>query len=95
MEEWLLLLEGMGIPCAPIQDLGQLFRDSRVVHRDMVTEVAQGETMIPLLNPAMKIPTAPATVRLPPPQLGEHSREILEELYGADGYLELSDEGVV
>lgn len=93
--EWLELFEGIGIPCAPIQDLGQVFSDSRVTSRDMVTELVHGGVGIPLLNPAMKIPTAPAEVRRAPPHLGEHTREILEELYDAKRLAELVDAGVV
>jgi crotonobetainyl-CoA:carnitine CoA-transferase CaiB-like acyl-CoA transferase len=61
----------------------------------MVTELVHGGTSIPLLNPAMKIPTAPAEVRRAPPHLGEHTREILEELYDAERLAELVDAGVV
>jgi crotonobetainyl-CoA:carnitine CoA-transferase CaiB-like acyl-CoA transferase len=93
--EWLALLEALGIPCAPVQDLAEVFRDPRVQTREMQIEKPHPAGAVPLLAPAMKIPTCPAEVRLPPPLLGEHTREILGDLYDDSRIDALFREGVV
>ena len=71
---WLGLFESLSIPCAPIQSVSEVFRDSRAAH--MTVEVGG----VPMVNSPLSIPTAPIVLRLPPPQLGEHTSEILAEL---------------
>lgn len=93
--EWLDLLEALGIPCAPVQDVAEVFRDPRVTSRGMRVEMEHSAGAVPLLAPAMKIPTCPAEVRLAPPLLGEHTREILAELYNGPQVEALFQEGVV
>ncbi len=73
-EHWLALFEELSIPCAPIQSIAQAFRDPRAAH--LVVD-ADG---VPLVRSPLSIPGAPCEVRLPPPQLGEHTAEILSEL---------------
>jgi crotonobetainyl-CoA:carnitine CoA-transferase CaiB-like acyl-CoA transferase len=71
---WLALFESLSIPCAPIQSVSEVFRDSRAAH--MLVEVGG----VPMVNSPLSIPTAPIVLRLPPPHLGEHTAEILAEL---------------
>lgn len=72
--EWLELLEGLSIPCAPIQSIEQVFRDSRAeglrIELDGVPQVASPFT----------ISGASVQYRHAPPKLGEHTDEILAEL---------------
>ena len=80
---WLSLCESVGVPCGPINNIGQLFDDPQVRAREMVIKIdhpSAGE--IKLVASPLKIPTAPVNVRLPPPLLGEHTETILHELLG-------------
>jgi len=73
-EHWLALFEGLSIPCAPIQNIDQVFRDPRAAH---LTVEARG---VLLVRSPLSIPGAPCEMRLPPPELGEHNDEIVAEL---------------
>lgn len=81
--EWMQLCLEIGIPAAPINDMAQVFADPQVQARGMRLDAprAQG-AMAPLVASPLKIPTNPAQVRYPPPLLGQHTEEILQELLG-------------
>jgi len=95
--EWLAELEALGIPCAPINRVDQVFDDPRAVARGLRTEAMSDGEAIPLVASALRIPTAPVEIRRPPPQLGEHSSEILSELLGYDvaAIAALREQGVI
>lgn len=95
--DWLDRLAGAGVPCAPINQLGDVFEDPQVVHdRSVVTvEHPTAGTVRTLRNP-IRLSDTPAEVRRPPPLLGEHTREILEDLGYSDGGIRaLADAGAV
>ena len=96
--EWLSLLEPAGVPCGPINDLHQVFADPQVRHRG--TEVraphpAAGEVRM-VANP-IKFSATPIAHDVPPPLLGQHTREVLSSVLGmGDADLErLAKEGLV
>jgi len=83
--QWLELGEKIGLPCAPIQSIDRVFADPQVQARENVVEVEHPTAgRLKLVAPPLRIPTAPATVRRPPPLLGEHNEEILREVLGYD-----------
>jgi len=82
---WLGKLEGVRIPCAPVNRFSQALADPQVRHRDMVVEVGHpdgGRTFAPG-NPIKLSRSDPATFA-PAPTLGQHSDEVLEEWLGLD-----------
>jgi formyl-CoA transferase len=84
--EWLALLEPAGVPCGPINDLGQVFADPQVRHRGMevrTPHAAAGEVRM-VANP-MKFSATPIAHDTPPPTLGQHTEEILGAVLGMDG----------
>jgi formyl-CoA transferase len=82
---WLGVLESIGVPCGQINSIEQVFTDPQVLARQMVINVPHPSAgSIRLVASPLKIPTSPAVVRLPPPLLGEHSSQILQELLGYD-----------
>jgi crotonobetainyl-CoA:carnitine CoA-transferase CaiB-like acyl-CoA transferase len=94
---WLAALDAAGIPAGPILDLPSAF----------ATPQAQAlGARVPLEHPLLgavdqvgipfELGATPASIRLPPPMLGEHTDEILRETgLGPEAIARLRDEGIV
>ena len=82
---WLAALEPAGVPCAPINDLAQLFADPQVRHRGMRVDVPHpsGAT-VPLVANPIRLSETPVRYDAAPPLLGQHTEEILRERLGVD-----------
>ncbi len=82
-EQWLELFVDASIPCGPVNNMQNLFADPQVLHREMVVEVPH-ETIgtLRLTGVPIKYSETPASVRLPPPRLGQHTDEILGDVLG-------------
>lgn len=74
-EEWIGILLEAGVPAAPINDIPTALSDPQVKYRGLVTQIG-GISMIG--SPFH--PGDDSYLRLPPPRLGEHTQEILDEL---------------
>ena len=84
-KEWLTIFEEIGIPAAPINDMEHTFSDPQVQARNLRWEVPHPTAgTVPLVASPLNIPTSPATVRQPPPLLGQHTDEILSNLLNYD-----------
>jgi glutaryl-CoA transferase len=85
MAHWLSILEAAGVPCGSINSIDQVMGDPQVKAREMVIDVAHPTAgNIRMVASPLKIPTAPVKVRMPPPLLGEHTEQILQDLLGFD-----------
>ncbi len=83
MAHWLGMIESVGVPCGPINTVEQALNDPQVLAREMVVDVPHPSAgNIRLVASPLKIPTARVETRLPPPLLGQHSAQILNELLG-------------
>lgn len=81
--EWLSMLENAGIPCGPINTLDKIFSMPQVDAREMLIRMEhQNIEDLKLVGSPLKFSETPAGYKLPPPRLGEHSEEILKELFG-------------
>ena len=79
--EWMERLAGADVCVAPVNDLGETFADEQVLHRAMVVDgrLADGTPWRHVGVP-VKLAGAPGDVsRLPPPELGEHTGEVLAD----------------
>jgi CoA:oxalate CoA-transferase len=82
-EHWLKLLNEAEIPCAPIQTIDQVFAAPQVRHRDMLVEVEHPTAgTLRMAGIPVKFSATPASVRLPPPLLGEHTDQVLSSWLG-------------
>lgn len=85
-EHWILALEQGGVPCGPINSIADVFADPQVKHREMLVKIKDGlNSEMPSVANPIRMSDTPVEYRLPPPGLGENSREILQ------GLLKLSD----
>jgi crotonobetainyl-CoA:carnitine CoA-transferase CaiB-like acyl-CoA transferase len=88
-ETWFKLLTEAEVPCAPVQTIDQVFKAPQVLHREMLMHVDHPTAgKVPMAGIPVKFSVTPASVRLPPPLLGEHNGEILKSWLG------MSDEAV-
>jgi crotonobetainyl-CoA:carnitine CoA-transferase CaiB-like acyl-CoA transferase len=78
---WLAALKAADIPAAAIQTVGEALQDPQTQARGLVVEIEHPTLKIArsIANP-VRFAERPASYRLPPPILGEHNREILNEL---------------
>lgn len=81
--EWTAKMLAQGIPAGPINDLSDVFSDAQVAHCRLVEEVMHPVLgpLKQLANPVKMDSLGGRSVRTPPPQLGEHTREALRD-YG-------------
>jgi crotonobetainyl-CoA:carnitine CoA-transferase CaiB-like acyl-CoA transferase len=78
-QTWLNLLQQAEVPCAPVQTIDQVFNEPQVHHRDMLVEVDHPTAgKVRMAGIPVKFSTTPASIRLPPPTLGQHTEEILK-----------------
>ncbi len=99
-DEWVMGLEGVNVPCGPVNDFDLVFSDPQSVHREtsitMPHPLAAGGDVRLLGNP-IKMSKTPVTYRHPPPLLGQDTDAVLEELLdlGAESRAELRAKGVL
>jgi formyl-CoA transferase len=96
--DWLERLAEAGIPAGPINTIADVFNEPYAEERQLVRRVAHhsaGE--IPTVANPVSFSETPVAYRLAPPELGEHTREILaNELdYSSDEIDELERAGVI
>ncbi|MSP38100.1 MAG: CoA transferase [Deltaproteobacteria bacterium] len=82
-EDWVNVLTEADVPCAPVQTIDQVFAAPQVLHRNMLVEVDHPTAgKLRMAGIPVKFSATPASVRLPPPLLGEHSGEVLSNWLG-------------
>ncbi|WP_229423881.1 CaiB/BaiF CoA transferase family protein [Massilia frigida] len=82
-DEWIAQLEAVGVPCGPINDVGEVFENEQVKARGVAIEMdhpAAGK--VKLVRSPMRMSLTPAQADLPPPMLGQHTDEVLLDLLG-------------
>jgi crotonobetainyl-CoA:carnitine CoA-transferase CaiB-like acyl-CoA transferase len=83
--EWVAVLEPVGIPAGPINSVAEALASDQTAARDMVVRVEHPTVGdVPLVGIPFQFDGTPATVRRPPPRLGEHTAEVLGELLALD-----------
>jgi succinate---hydroxymethylglutarate CoA-transferase len=84
-DNWLGKLKSVGVPCGRINSVAEALADPQTQARAMIETVkhpAIGD--LKLVGMPYKFSGTPASVRRPPPILGEHTDEILREELGLD-----------
>ncbi len=82
-EDWVNALETAGVPCGPINTVAQAFANPQVQSRGMQIQLPHPLAgQVPLMGSPMKFSGTPIEHKLPPPVLGQHAEEILEQVLG-------------
>jgi len=81
----LAALEQAGVPAGPINDLEQVFDDPQVRARQLQIELPHPSAgKVNLVASPLRLSATPPNYQLPPPLLGQHTEQVLEELLGCD-----------
>jgi len=73
-------LQAQNVPCGRVRSMREALEHPQVKARDTLLTQQRPELTVETLAPVVKLSRTPADVRLPPPALGEHTKEILEQL---------------
>lgn len=80
-DEWVKILNEREIPCAPIYDVREVLADPHVRSRKMIFEMeTEAFGKLNQLATPIRVSHSPLTAKSPPPRLGEHTLQILQEL---------------
>ena len=83
--ELLAGLDKAGVPAGPVNTLPEVFATEQVAARDMQISMDHpiaGKGQVDLIGNPLKFSASPVSYRRPPPMLGEHSEQVVEELLG-------------
>jgi crotonobetainyl-CoA:carnitine CoA-transferase CaiB-like acyl-CoA transferase len=84
-DDWLARLEAVGVPCGPINDIGQVFDDPQVKARGLRVDMPHpAGTTAPVTASPLRFSATPVEYRHAPPRLGEHTAQVLAEVLGMD-----------
>jgi len=84
-DSWLHLLNQTEVPCAPVQTIDKVFNAPQVRHREMLAEVDHPTAgTVRMAGIPVKFSGTPASIRLPPPLLGQHTEEVLTSWLGME-----------
>jgi CoA:oxalate CoA-transferase len=81
--DWLVVMEQAGIPCGPINNIGNIVNDHHIRTREMIVEIEHpvaGSVKMPGIP--VKMSDNPGSVESPSPILGQHTHEVLKEVLG-------------
>jgi crotonobetainyl-CoA:carnitine CoA-transferase CaiB-like acyl-CoA transferase len=95
--EWIAIFNEAGAPAGEINDIKQVFDLEQVRHLGLAQPmVSQERGATEVLGQPILMSRSKASVRRPPPTLGQHTGEILGEIgYGAEDVKKLAKDGVI
>jgi crotonobetainyl-CoA:carnitine CoA-transferase CaiB-like acyl-CoA transferase len=84
--EWIAALEDAGVPCGPINRIDDVFADLHVQARGMRIEMPHPTAgTVPLVANPIRLSGSPVDYLRAPPQLGQHTDEVLRDWLGLQG----------
>ena len=94
---WVAAFEAAGVPCGPINSIPEAFADPQAKHRGMRFDLARAAGVrLPQVASPMRFAEAPLKHEVPPPELGQHTQQILMEIdYKKEQIEELKGKGVI
>ena len=97
-DDWLEALNAQGIPCGPINRIGEVFEDPQVRHRGLKLELEHPSLgkVASVANP-IRLSRTPIEYERAPPLLGADTDAVLEELLDFDSrrVAKLRDAGII
>ena len=81
-QQWADALEAAGVPCGPINNYAEVFDNPQVRHRGLRVDIPHPLGAVPTVASPMRFSATPVEYKVPPPRLGQHTREVLNGLLG-------------
>ena len=96
-QEWIRLLEERHVPCAPINDVHDVFADPQVINRGLqFNMLRQNEELVPQVANPVRFSNTPVEYQCAPPELGKDGEEILRQIgYDEDAIQRLVNDKVI
>ena len=96
-EEIVDILAPLGIPCAKVNRISEVMEDPQLKHRNMIASFPLKDgTEGAVAGSVLHLSGSEFQVMLPPPELGEHTAEILKDMgYDDTKIREWRDQGVI
>ncbi len=80
--EWRQIFDDGGVPNGPINHIDQVLQDPQVLARQMIEEIEHPVAgRMKTLGIPIKLSATPGSIRQPAPCLGEHTREVLQQVF--------------
>jgi formyl-CoA transferase len=77
---WIDKFNAAGVPCGYIYSIDQVFEDPQIRHLGIAQAVAkQDGGLLPVVGQPVQLSRTPSRIVAPPPELGEHTDEVLAE----------------
>ena len=93
---WETRLTAADVPCACIWKIDEIVEHPQLAHRDVLQTVDSRYGPLRLVGAGFRLAHGSPSIDRPPPTLGEHTAEILEDAgYGSDEIERLRHEGVI
>jgi len=94
-DEWMDTLVDAGVPAAPVQDVESALENEQTQARGMVQTMDDDGREIPVIEHPLNFANSESGFDSPPPDLGEHTRDVLREVGYDEATLdEMAAEGV-
>ena len=83
--EWIEELLAAGIPCGPLNTVGDVMGDPQIAHRKMIVDVSHPVAgTLPIANTPVRMSRSETGIGGPPPDFGVDGPDVLRELLGMD-----------
>lgn len=95
--DWIAILDAADVPCAPILERSQVFREPQILENEMLGAVQHPKAgRVQMLGVPVRLSETPGSLREPAPLLGQHTEEVLHDLgYAQDEIEALREEAVI